>query len=84
RNSFRVAKNLLERLEPRVSKPTLGWNSRTLSALLVVPEFSHSLYRLFPTSNYFTSPVAAMVVMTCEWCPARFPAEILRDSIVSS
>ncbi|HYJ88341.1 MAG TPA: hypothetical protein VEW46_19910, partial [Pyrinomonadaceae bacterium] len=45
RNSFRVAKNLLERLEPRVSKPTLGWNSRTLSALLVVPEFSHTLYR---------------------------------------
>ena len=53
---FRVAKNLLERLAPRVSKqtlpphagcsrgdPGLGWNSRTLSALFVKPKFSRSL-----------------------------------------
>jgi hypothetical protein len=33
RNPFRVAKIFKEACGPRVAKPTLGWNSPTLSAL---------------------------------------------------
>ncbi|HYJ89151.1 MAG TPA: hypothetical protein VEW46_23995, partial [Pyrinomonadaceae bacterium] len=62
RNSFRVAKNLLERLEPRVSKPTLGWNSRTLSALLVVP-------------SVFTQPLSLPVLIPL--AAAREPSQFL-------